>query len=63
MFKQVKLALKGTWSDSDEEYSNANSSDEETSNLCLVAKEDEVQSMYNSSSDNDSNNDIYNDIL
>ena len=38
VFKQVKHALKGTWSDSEGGESDADSSDEETANLCFMAK-------------------------
>ncbi|KAM7481240.1 hypothetical protein LguiB_005823 [Lonicera macranthoides] len=60
-FKQVRHALKGTWSDSEEGESNADSSDEETANLCLMARDDEVHSSYDSSSDDNAsiNNDIH----
>ena len=57
VFKQVKHALKGTWSDSEKGESDADSSDEEMANLCLMARDDEVDSNYNSFSDDNISND------
>ena len=53
----MKHALKGTWNDLEGEKSDADSSDEKMINLCLMARDDEINSNYNSFSDDD----IFND--
>ena len=53
VFKHVKHTLKGTWSDSEGGESDADSSDEETTKLCLMTRDDAINSNYNSFSDND----------